>query len=229
MIPPVYCHVTNSKLLFVVLQELLCKTAVFMKGQCRMANGSAKKMPKAQRRDQLLDTALCIVREQGTDALTLGYLAEQAGVSKPIAYEHFGTRAGLLIALYEQLDQRQVDELIAAIEETPKQLEDVARVMSDAYMACYRSIGPEWSAISAALKGDEEMERFQAGLIDSYVDLYCATLAPYATLPSTELRLRCVGIIGAAEAISREMLRGNLDEAAAAAVLQSLIVRWLSA
>jgi AcrR family transcriptional regulator len=199
-----------------------------MKDQCRMANVSAKKMPRAQRRDQLLDTALCIVREQGTDALTLGFLAEQAGVSKPIAYEHFGTRAGLLIALYEMLDQRQVDELIAAIKGTPKQLEDVARVMSDAYMACYRSIGPEWSAISAALKGDEAMEKFQASLIDSYVDLYCSTLAPYAALPRTELRLRCVGIIGAAEAISREMVRETISEAAAAAVLQSLIVKWLS-
>ncbi|PSH64452.1 TetR/AcrR family transcriptional regulator [Phyllobacterium sophorae] len=193
-----------------------------------MATVSAKKMPKAQRRNQLLSTALYIIREQGTDALTLGYLAERAGVSKPIAYEHFGTRAGLLIALYEQLDQRQVDELVAAIEETPKQLDDIARVMSDAYMACYRSIGPEWSAISAALKGDEAMERFQASLIDGYVDLYCKTLSPYAALPAIELRLRCVGIVGAAEAISKEMMRGNLDEASAARVLQSLIVKWLS-
>ncbi|UXN64748.1 TetR/AcrR family transcriptional regulator [Phyllobacterium sp. A18/5-2] len=175
-----------------------------------------------------MSTALYIIREQGTDALTLGYLAERAGVSKPIAYEHFGTRAGLLIALYEQLDQRQVDELVAAIEETPKQLDDIARVMSDAYMACYRSIGPEWSAISAALKGDEAMERFQASLIDGYVDLYCKTLSPYAALPAIELRLRCVGIVGAAEAISKEMMRGNLDEASAARVLQSLIVKWLS-
>lgn len=188
---------------------------------------SAKKMPKAQRRNQLLDTALCIVREQGTDVLTLGNLAERAGVSKPIAYEHFGTRAGLLIALYEQLDQRQVEEFTAAIEKTPKQLEHVARVMSGAYMACYRSIGPEWSAISAALKGDEDMERFQAGLVDSYVDLYCTTLAPYTELPSGQLRLRCIGIVGAAEAISREMIRGNIEESAAADVLQSLIVNWL--
>lgn len=192
-----------------------------------MTNVSAKKMPKAQRRDQLLDTALCIVRDQGTDALTLGYLAEQAGVSKPIAYEHFGTRAGLLVALYERLDQRQVDELVAAIAGAPKQLEEVARIMSAAYMACYRSIGPEWSAISAALKGDEEMEKFQTSLIDSYIDLYRATLTPYTGLSTNELRLRCVGIIGAAEAISREMARGNLGEAVAATVLQSLIVKWL--
>ncbi|WP_244642425.1 TetR/AcrR family transcriptional regulator [Phyllobacterium sp. 628] len=128
-----------------------------------MSHATAKKMPKAQRRDQLMETALGIIREQGTDALTLGYLAERAGVSKPIAYEHFGTRAGLLIALYQQLDQRQVDDLLVALEQSPKQLSTAAKVVSEAYMACYRLIGQEWHAISAALKGDEEMEAFQRG------------------------------------------------------------------
>ncbi|MGN8024068.1 TetR/AcrR family transcriptional regulator [Phyllobacterium sp. 22229] len=189
---------------------------------------AAKKMPKAQRREQLMETALGIIRTQGTDALTLGYLAERAGVSKPIAYEHFGTRAGLLIALYQQLDQQQVDDLLAALEQAPKQLGSVARLMSEAYMACYRSIGPEWHAISAALKGDEEMERFQKALIDGYVDLYCTALAPYSALSADELRLRCAGIIGAAEAISREMTCGCVDEATAAATLGSLILQWVA-
>ncbi len=71
------------------------------------------------------------------------------------------------------------------------------------------------------------MEKFQTSLIDSYIDLYRATLTPYTGLSTNELRLRCVGIIGAAEAISREMARGNLGEAVAATVLQSLIVKWL--
>lgn len=187
---------------------------------------AAKKMPKAQRREQLMETALGIIRTQGTDALTLGYLAERAGVSKPIAYEHFGTRSGLLIALYQQLDQQQVDDLLAALGQAPKQLASVARLMSEAYMACYRSIGPEWHAISAALKGDEEMERFQKALIDGYVDLYCTALAPYSALAADDLRLRCVGIIGAAEAMSREMTCGCVDEATASAALGSLILQW---
>ncbi|MEJ1120111.1 TetR/AcrR family transcriptional regulator [Phyllobacterium sp. CCNWLW109] len=193
-----------------------------------MGLAAAKKMPKAQRRDQLLSIALDIVRDEGTDALTLGHVAEKAGVSKPIAYEHFGTRSGLLIALFEQLDQQQIDQLAAAIAEAPKRLEDVARVVSDAYMACYQSIGAEWSSISAALRGDEVMDEIQCGLIDSYVDLYCSILAPYTKITADDLRLRCVGIVGAAEAISREMIRDKLEEKAAAAVLQSLIVTWLS-
>jgi AcrR family transcriptional regulator len=193
-----------------------------------MSETSSKKLPKAQRREQLLEVAQHIVREQGTDALTLGYLAERAGVSKPVAYEHFKTRAGLLIALYAEMDSRQVAALLEALERTRRRLEDVARVISRAYMHCYTSMGPEWHAISAALKGDEEMEAFQRELLDSYVALYSEALAPYTELPREELRLRCVGLIGAAEAISREMLQGRVDEARAAATLGSLIVRALS-
>jgi AcrR family transcriptional regulator len=193
-----------------------------------MNDPSPRKLSKAERREQLLETALAIVREQGTDALTLGYLAERAGVSKPIAYEHFKTRPGLLIALYEQIDNRQVAALLLALERTPRRLEEVARVVSTAYMNCFTSVGPEWHAISAALKGDEEMEAFQRELIDSYVALYRDALAPYSKLPEDELRLRCVGIIGAGDAIARDMVRGRIDEAAAAASLASLIVGWLA-
>ncbi|MFP2925868.1 TetR/AcrR family transcriptional regulator [Pyxidicoccus sp. 3LG] len=193
-----------------------------------MSETPARKLPKAQRREQLLDVAMTVVREEGTDALTLGYLAERAGVSKPIAYEHFKTRSGLLIALYEQLDSRQVAVLLEALERTRKRLEDVARVMGTAYMHCYTSMGPEWHAISAALKGDEEMETFQRELLDRYVAFYRDALAPFSSLKKDELHLRCVGIIGAAEAISRDMLRGRVDEATAAATLESLIVSWFS-
>lgn len=193
-----------------------------------MSKTPSKKLPKAQRREQLLDIALSIVREEGTDALTLGYVAERAGVSKPIAYEHFKTRSGLLIALYEQIDARQVQALLEALTRTRKRLEDVARVMSAAYMHCYTSAGPEWHAISAALRGAEEMESFQRELEGRYVALYREALAPYSGLKKDALHLRCVGIIGAAEAISRDMLRGLVDEAPAAETLASLIVNWLS-
>lgn len=187
----------------------------------------SKRLPKELRRDQLLKTARAIVREEGTDVLTLGYLAERAGVSKPIAYEHFGTRSGLLIALYREIDEKQVDALKEALGKTPQTLEDVARTMSEAYMQCYRSAGPEWHAISAALKADEEMESFQQELTDSYVEFYSDALQPYCSLPRKELRLRCVGIIGAGEALAHGMLRKRSSAAAAAAALGSLIVTWL--
>ncbi|MFP2962090.1 TetR/AcrR family transcriptional regulator [Myxococcus sp. 1LA] len=194
-----------------------------------MSDTSTKKLPKAQRRDQLLDAAMAILREEGSDALTLGHLAERAGVSKPIPYEHFKTRPGLLMALYERFDAQQVAALSEALQRTKRKLEDVAKVMSAAYMHCYSSMGPELHAVSAALKGDEQMESFYQRLLDGYVAYYQEALAPFCELPREALRQRCVGIIGAAEAISREMLRGAIPESTAAALLASLIVAWLSA
>ncbi|HZH03205.1 MAG TPA: TetR/AcrR family transcriptional regulator [Myxococcaceae bacterium] len=188
-----------------------------------------KKLPKARRRGQLLETAYAIVREEGTEALTLGRLAERAGVSKPIAYEHFGTRSGLLMALYKEIDERHIAALVEALSRAPRRLEDVARVASDAYMACYSSTGPQAHAIAAALQGDGEMDAFHQGLVDNYVKLYCDMLAPYSDLSKKALHLHCVGLVGAADAISREMIRARVSEETAATTLASLIVKTLSA
>lgn len=189
----------------------------------------AKRLPKAERRGQLLDTALAIVREQGTDALTLGYLAERAGVSKPIAYEHFGTRSGLLIALYRQIDARQGEIWARDFERTPKRLRDIAALIGVSYMSCFRTAGPECHAVFAALKGDEQMERVQSELLQGYVDFYRGLLAPYAQVDDEELHRRCVAIVGAGQSLSREMSDGRMPEALAAQTLASLIERWMSA
>jgi AcrR family transcriptional regulator len=192
------------------------------------AGAAGKRLPKANRREQLLKTAQRIAREEGTDALTLGYLAERAGVSKPIAYEHFGSRAGLLIALYKEIDDKQVAALQQALQNTRRRLEDVARVMSEAYMHCYALLGAEWLGISAALKGNEEMETFQQELIESYVDIYRQALAPYSSVSAARLRALCVGIIGAAEALAREMTQGRIEESAATDALATLMVKAIS-
>jgi AcrR family transcriptional regulator len=193
-----------------------------------MAATAARKLPKADRREQLLETAHVIAREEGTDALTLGHLAQRAGVSKPIAYEHFQTRSRLMIALYKRINDRQTEILAAALANTPQQLDTVARVMGEAYMSCYTAVGPEWHAIAAALRGDAEMDAYQQEVIDGHVDFYTRALKPLSQLPEPELRRRCVGIVGAADAISRDMVRGRISKDAAAADLTSLIVDWLN-
>lgn len=193
-----------------------------------MTVSSTRKLSKEGRREQLLETAQLIAREEGTDALTLGHLAQRAGVSKPVAYEHFRTRAGLMIALYKQINDRQMRLQEEALANTPARLADVAEVLSAAYMACYTAVGPEWHAIAAALQGHSEMAKYQQDMIDGHIDSYCSALAPFSELAPAELRRRCVGIIGAAGAISSDMVRGRIDEATAAQDLKSLILNWIA-
>ncbi len=194
-----------------------------------MMQKPARRLSREARREQLLDTAMQIVAERGADALTMNHLAESAGVTKPIVYEHFGGRPGVLVALYRRIDERQVQALLDGLEREPRELGRLAHVMSTAYMHCYATAGPEWHAIAAALQGDEHMAAVQQELLDGYVGIYRDTLAPFSPLSARELQLRCVGIIGAAEAISRDMLRGRTDEATAAAALEALIVSAIQA
>jgi AcrR family transcriptional regulator len=198
-----------------------------MEKSSRRRPALTRKLTKAERRKQLLETAHEIVRAEGTDALTLGYLAERAGVTKPIAYEHFETRAGLLTALYQEIDDRSVASLMDALKRTKPRLADIARVLAKAYIDCYCTIGPEWHAIAAALQGDEQTERILKSLTDRYAAIYCDAFAPYTKLPKDELRLRCLAILGAGDAITRELSRGRTSESGAAATLASLIVASL--
>ncbi|WP_332773559.1 TetR/AcrR family transcriptional regulator [Phenylobacterium sp.] len=184
----------------------------------------AKRMPKEQRRTQLLETASAIVRAQGTDALTLAHLAEQAGVTKPIAYEHFGTRAGLLIALYRDYDDRQAKAVQAALEAQARTLEDVVAILSAAYVDCVLTAGPEFGAIAAALSASEEMEGFRDSLREGYVDLYGEALSRFADLPRPGGRALLLGIIGAADALSQAAANGRMPRADAIDALSQIML-----
>lgn len=181
------------------------------------------RLSKAERRRQLLATALVIIREEGADRLTLGHLATRAGVSKPITYEHFGTRSGLLIDLYKALDQQQATALREALSSGHRNLSDTADVLASAYMHCCADTSGEWHAVGAALSGSEEMGAVHQELLAGYVQLFGAALAPYSPLPPQQLHRHCVGLVGAAEALARLMVGGQCSEQEAAQAFAALI------
>lgn len=186
-------------------------------------------MPRDQRRIQLLETASAIVRSQGTDALTLAHLAEQAGVTKPITYEHFGTRAGLLIALYRHYDDRQAQAAKVALDANATTLEDAVAILSAAYVDCVLSAGPEFGAIAAALSATEEMDDFRQTLRDGYVDLYRQALAKFVALPGPETRAVLLGVIGAADTLSQAAAADRLSRDEAITALSRIMIGALSA
>lgn len=184
---------------------------------------ASTRLSRQARREQLLGTALTIVRAQGTDSLTLLTLAEAAGVSRPIVYDHFGTRPGLLLALYRRLDERHRTASEQALREADPVPGEIARVLSTAYFACATDM-PEWNAVSAALKGNPEMEAAEHEMLGGYTDWMTAALLPYSGLTPQALRLRCVGALGAAETIAAELNRGRATASEAVTALTDLII-----
>ncbi len=100
---------------------------------------TAKRMSAPQRRDQILDVTAEIVSEQGFQAVSIQAVARQAGISRPIVYEHFGDLAGLL----EALVKREMDAAGAQITET--QMRDLSG--GDATELMLESLGLYLSAV----------------------------------------------------------------------------------
>ncbi len=62
----------------------------------------SKRLPAAERRRQLLQTASKLFAEQGYARTTTAQLAQQAGVTEPIIYRHFASKRDLFVALVEE-------------------------------------------------------------------------------------------------------------------------------
>jgi AcrR family transcriptional regulator len=65
-------------------------------------------MTGKERREQLLDVGRRLFAERGFEGTSIEEIAAQAGVSKPVVYEHFGGKEGL----YAVVVDREVDRLL---------------------------------------------------------------------------------------------------------------------
>jgi AcrR family transcriptional regulator len=184
-------------------------------------------MPKAARREQLLDTARKIIAEEGTEALTLGHLAERAGVSKPIAYEHFGTRAGLLVALCGEYNDRQVAAREKALATGSASLDDIAGIFASTYVNCVLDIGPEIGPAFDALAASEETAAFRQSMRQGYIDEYRKGFGRLVEIPPAEGNAIFAGFLGAAEALANDAAAGRIGRAAAIDALSRIFTSTL--
>lgn len=71
-------------------------------------------MSRPERRRQLLDIGRATFAERGLDGTSMEEIAARAGVSKPVVYEHFGTKDGL----YRAVVAEEMERLEGVIEDS---------------------------------------------------------------------------------------------------------------
>lgn len=92
------------------------------------------RMPKEQRRTQVLDAARAVFVESGYYAAGMDVIAERAGVSKPVLYQHFPSKLDLYLALLDAGLEELLEATDAAARETTDNKLRVQRTMR-AYFA----------------------------------------------------------------------------------------------
>ena len=99
-----------------------------------MSIGAPARMPKEQRRTQVLDAARAVFVESGYYAAGMDVIAERAGVSKPVLYQHFPSKLELYLALLDAGIEELLEATDTAVRETPDNKVRVQQTMR-AYFA----------------------------------------------------------------------------------------------
>src|SRR3954465_12240271 len=81
-------------------------------------------MTRAERERQMLDVAEGVFAEQGYGAVSMEEIAERVGLSKPMLYEYFGSKEGLLLGGVRRArgELREVTERAVAAGGTPEEM-----------------------------------------------------------------------------------------------------------
>ncbi|WP_241725808.1 MULTISPECIES: TetR/AcrR family transcriptional regulator [unclassified Dietzia] len=180
-----------------------------------------RRMSREERRAQLLAEARALIREAGTDTLTLGRVAQRAGVTKPVVYDHFGDRSGLLAELYREFEARQHEVLDAALESAGTELDDVAEVVAAAYIDCCVAEGRELADVVSALAGSPTLDEVRQEAEEQFLAKYRRALTPFAgEIEAADL----VAILGAGDSLARAATTGSITTTHAHEVLARVIV-----
>src|SRR6188768_913189 len=92
------------------------------------------RLPRKARRAQLLDSALEVFVAQGYHAAAMDDIAERAGVSKPVLYQHFPGKMELYLALLDSACDQVIANCRQALRSNADNKLRVAATM-DAYFA----------------------------------------------------------------------------------------------
>jgi AcrR family transcriptional regulator len=74
------------------------------------------RMTGKERREQLLDIGRALFAAKGFDATSVEEIADKAGVSKPVVYEHFGGKEGLYAVVVDREVRRLLDRITASLD-----------------------------------------------------------------------------------------------------------------
>jgi AcrR family transcriptional regulator len=73
------------------------------------------RMTGKERREQLLDIGRTVFAAKGFDGTSVEEIADKAGVSKPVVYEHFGGKEGLYAVVVDREVSRLLDRITVSL------------------------------------------------------------------------------------------------------------------
>lgn len=175
----------------------------------------ATRLPAAERRRQLLDVALEVFAAKGFHETSMNDVAEAAGVTKPVLYQHFDSKKALHSELVDEIGARLEREIWAAASaaDGPRQQVEAG------FRAYFRWAIGQGAAFQVLFSDRSRADAELADAIDRVEAIVADRVASLIDVPGLsdeERHVLAFGVVGIAEATSRRWLRlglGSGDDA----------------
>ncbi len=161
------------------------------------------RLPRRERRAQLLDSALKVFVAQGYHAAAMDDIAERAGVSKPVLYQHFPGKLDLYLALLDAACDDVIDNCRQALAATHDNKTRVAAAMA----AFYAYVAADGGAFRLVFESDLTSEPAVREHVERVTTECAAMIADVihddTGLPGEASRLLAVSLVGMAQVSAR--------------------------
>jgi len=171
--------------------------------------GRPTRLPRSARRKQLLEAAQEVFVAQGYHAAAMDDIAERAGVSKPVLYQHFPGKLELYLALLDT----HCDAIVAKVRKAMSASTDNKQRVAGAITAYFEFMDHESEAFRLVFESDlrneqavrERVERVERGCVEAITD----TIMADTGVSRARAELLAAGLCGAAEVAARFWLTGG--------------------
>jgi AcrR family transcriptional regulator len=167
------------------------------------------RLPRRARRNQLLGAAQEVFVAQGYHAAAMDDIAERAGVSKPVLYQHFPGKLDLYLALLDQHCEALIQSVRNALASTTDNKQRVRATM-DAYFAYVEDDGGAFRLVFESDLTNEPAVRERVDKVtNECAEAICDVIAEDTGLSRAESMLLASGLGGLAQVVARAWLHSD--------------------
>ena len=178
----------------------------------------ARRLTAEQRRQQLVATARELFARRGYRSTTMDDIAEAAGVTKPLVYQHFSSKRALYLELVDSIAQ----ELLLAVRSAVMQADGPRQQVEMGFAAYFRLVVSREDEFRLLYGRDHADDKELGRALRTVEDAIAAAIEPLidAGLDDEHRRLLAYAVVGMAEGASREFIEqrttahGSVEEEA---------------
>jgi AcrR family transcriptional regulator len=167
------------------------------------------RLPRRERRAQLLDAARSVFVTQGFHAAAMDEIAVRAGVSKPVLYQHFPSKQELYLALLDE----SIETLVGSVRDALQSTEDNAERVAAAIGAYFDFVDDPDGAYRLVFESDlvnvDEVRRRVERTDEHCSALVAVVIVADTGLSEDEAMLLATGLTGMAQTSARRWLRNR--------------------